>query len=178
MRPSSPRGRSERKRRAESEVYLGRQSVNGAAVESFLKRLSEDEEDVVIAIDRRIAVDRLVGMKRLAFDLAGEGAVSAMEVVFLAPRQAWLSVFTQVRFDDAVFRSPPPVDPVLSRRPAADPRPFVEHQGRRLKLTLRNGMILSLQLVAVGPYDLIVGGDAGELLVPLHALVAWEPVAG
>jgi hypothetical protein len=28
-------------------------------------------------------------------------------------------------------------------------------------------------LLAVGPYDLLVGTDGEEFLVPLHALVAW-----
>jgi len=42
-------------------------------------------------------------------------------------------------------------------------------------LVLRNGLTLRQGLRAVGPYDLLVGDEQSELLVPLHAIVRWSP---
>jgi hypothetical protein len=46
--------------------------------------------------------------------------------------------------------------------------------GQRVRLTLRNGFLLEEELLSVGPYDLLLGGEGAEVLVPLHALIAWE----
>ena len=29
----------------------------------------------------------------------------------------------------------------------------------------------------MGPYDLLVGSEGAEILVPLHALISWETLA-
>jgi hypothetical protein len=44
-------------------------------------------------------------------------------------------------------------------------------------MMLRNGISVTLKVVAVGPYDLIVGDKSNRILVPLHALVAWAPAS-
>jgi sRNA-binding regulator protein Hfq len=41
---------------------------------------------------------------------------------------------------------------------------------------LRNGFSLEESLTSVGPYDLVLGAEGGEVLVPLHALLSWETV--
>jgi hypothetical protein len=41
---------------------------------------------------------------------------------------------------------------------------------------LRNGFTLEDPLLSVGPYDLLLGAEGAEVLVPLHALLSWEEV--
>jgi sRNA-binding regulator protein Hfq len=48
--------------------------------------------------------------------------------------------------------------------------------GQRVRLGLRNGFSLEESLTSVGPYDLVLGGEGSEVLVPLHALLSWEQV--
>jgi sRNA-binding regulator protein Hfq len=41
---------------------------------------------------------------------------------------------------------------------------------------LRNGFSIEETLTSVGPYDLMLESEGGEVLVPLHALLSWEQV--
>ncbi|GMU08771.1 MULTISPECIES: hypothetical protein [Corallococcus] len=42
--------------------------------------------------------------------------------------------------------------------------------GKPLVLVLRDGMVLHLPLLAVGPFDLLLGWPGNEVLVHLHAI--------
>jgi sRNA-binding regulator protein Hfq len=48
--------------------------------------------------------------------------------------------------------------------------------GQRIRAVLRNGFTVEDTLSSVGPYDLVLGVPGSEVLVPLHALLSWEPV--
>ncbi len=50
-------------------------------------------------------------------------------------------------------------------------------RGQRVRLVIRNGFTLEEPLLAVGPYDLVLGSEGAEVLVPLHALLSWEPIS-
>jgi hypothetical protein len=59
----------------------------------------------------------------------------------------------------------------------SDPRPLLEHLGKPVKLVLRNGITLIQPLVAVGPFDALLGAEQSPLFVPLHAMLSWAPAA-
>ena len=74
-------------------------------------------------------------------------------------------------------QKPLPVARQPARRPVSDPRPFLEHVGKTLSVLTRNGLTLKLPLLAVGPFDLLLGATGEELFVPLHGIVKWDVAA-
>jgi len=161
-------------REANERLREARLAVPGTAVDAFRKQLIDDKVDLAVILGDRVLADRLVQVERLSLKFAETGSVAALDVVAFGSRSVWATLRPLARFDEKLLASPAPVHVMPSRRSAADPRPFVEQIGRQLTLTLRNGIILPLKLAAVGPFDLIVGEEAGRILVPLHAISAWS----
>ena len=50
--------------------------------------------------------------------------------------------------------------------------------GKTLRLELRNGIMLNLPLLAVGPFDVLVGEKDKEIFIPLHAMLRWNADGG
>jgi sRNA-binding regulator protein Hfq len=46
--------------------------------------------------------------------------------------------------------------------------------GKVITVNLRNGLSTHLTLRGVGPFDVLLGTDADELFVPLHAMMSWS----
>ncbi len=94
-------------------------------------------------------------------------------MVLLTQAQTWEQAQPTLPRDARLAQRPAPVAREPDRRPVSDPRPLLEHAGKNVRLELRNGLVVERPLLAVGPYDLLVGTEAEEFLVPLHALMAW-----
>ena len=62
-----------------------------------------------------------------------------------------------------------------ARRPVSDPRGFLPLIGKNVIIQLRNGMKLEQPVLAVGPFDVLLGAEGDELFVPLHAMLSWAP---
>jgi hypothetical protein len=103
--------------------------------------------------------------------------VEKLGVCAVARRTTWDVLLPTLPRDSRLAQKPVPVAREPDRRPHSDPRPFLAAVGQRARLGLRNGFTLEEPLLAVGPYDLLVGEDGAEILVPLHALIAWETLA-
>ena len=155
-------------------VHEARRAVSTGAVESYLARLIADRAELEVTLGSRTVVDVLTEDGRTEFRFARLGLVKKMDVIAFQPRSATPKV-AAARTDPALAASPTPVPELPEARPASDPRPFMPHVGRVIEIELRNGDTFRFPLVAVGSFDLLLGGPGNELFVPLHALVRWQP---
>jgi len=102
--------------------------------------------------------------------------VEKLAVCAVARRATWDVLLPRLARDARLAQKPVPVAREPDRRPHSDPRPFLPAVGQRVRLVLRNGFSVEEPLTSVGPYDLVLGADGSEVLVPLHALLSWETV--
>jgi hypothetical protein len=123
-------------------------------------------------------LDVITGVQPLALLLERAGRVEKLQVVLLTGAAKWEQLHPTFTRDARLAQRPAPVAREPDRRPVSDPRPLLEHTGASLRLELRNGLVVEQGLLAVGPYDVLVGADGDELLVPLHALMAWRAGGG
>ena len=91
-------------------------------------------------------------------------------MVLLARRTLWDPLSPTLDRDQKLAQKPLPIVRQPERRPFSDPRAFMPQVGEEVSLTLRNGIRLKQPLVAVGPFDLLVGQTGNEIFIPLHGI--------
>jgi sRNA-binding regulator protein Hfq len=158
-------------------VKQARGSVDNTEIDAFIERLRTDATELSVVLGERTLLDVLVEVAPIAFQLQRAGRQEKLQVVALARRSTWEALQPGLPRDARLAQKPAPVARQPEKRPHSDPRPFLDHVGERVRLFLRNGMELTLLLRQVGRFDLLLGEDGAEVLVPLHALLRWEPAA-
>ncbi len=163
--------------RAKETVKAARSAVSAERVDGWLASAAADKVPLAFVLADRTLLDVLLQTHPVAFVLERSGRVEKLGVCAIARRTTWDVLLPTLSRDSRLAQKPVPVAREPDRRPHSDPRPFLAAVGQRVRLALRNGFTLEEPLLAVGPYDLLVGGDDSEILVPLHALTAWETLA-
>lgn len=159
-------------------VKEARSAVAGEGVDTLLQRYLEEGTELAFVLGGRTVFDSLKGIRRVAFDLTRSGRLEKLQLVLLAPRATWEPRSPQVPREPKLAQKPETVAREPDRRPFSDPRPFEPAVGQTVKVTLRNGIQLVEPLRALGPFDLVLGADGQELIVPIHALLSWEAAGG
>jgi hypothetical protein len=160
--------------RVKEEIKEARNAISGEPIDALLNGAKEAREDLTIVLGDRTLIDKLVELQPVAFVFERAGRVEKLQVVVLGRKEDWEKISSTVERDPKLMRKPVAVQRQPDRRPVADPRPFLPFVGKRLRLELRNGIILTERLSAVGPYDVLVGPSGAELFVPLHAMLRWS----
>jgi hypothetical protein len=156
------------------EVKVARTAVAGEAIDGWVQARIADKAELAFVLGERTAMDVLTGVEAVAFNLERSGRLEKLQVVVLTSRATWEKLSPTLTRDPRLSQKPTPVARQPARRPVADPRPFQPLTGRNLWLELRNGVQLAAPLIAVGPFDLLLGHAGEEMFVPLHALLRWE----
>jgi hypothetical protein len=163
--------------RAKATVKEARSAVSATQVDGWLAAAAAEKMPLAFVLADRTLLDVLLNTHPVAFVLERSGRVEKLAVCALARRTTWDVLLPRLSRDARLAQKPVPVAREPDRRPHSDPRPFLPAVGQRLRVVLRNGFTLEEQLLSVGPYDLVLGTEGGELLIPLHALLSWEPAS-
>ena len=94
-------------------------------------------------------------------------------MVVLTRKSTWDALLPKLERDPRLAQKPAAVARQPARRPVSDPRGFLPHVGKTVVIQLRNGVKLEQPLLAVGPFDVLLGAPGDELFVPLHAMLSW-----
>src|SRR5262245_41032803 len=151
-------------------VKEARGSVPGNAVDAYLNVLIAEKTEVAVVLGDRTMVDVLAQSEPIAFKLERSGRMEKLQVVLLARRALWDPLAPTLERDQKLSQKPLPIVRQPERRPFSDPRAFMASVGQEVHLTLRNGIKLKQTLVAVGPFDLLMGQPGNEIFIPLHGI--------
>lgn len=154
-------------------IKLARATVGPEPVDRFVNRFLETRGEAAFVMGERTILDVLVGVQPVSFELERSGRIEKLNLVALATRATWERLLPTLDRDPRLSHKPAPVARQPARRPVNDPRPFLVHLGERIAVQLRNGLSVRLPLRAVGPFDVLLGQDAEELFIPLHAMLSW-----
>jgi len=175
----SPREFLERKAKTQkkTQVRQARSSVPGDAIEAFVHRLIEQQSQLSVVLGERTITDVLRSVEPVAFTFDRSGRIEKLQIVLIGIQQTWEKISPSLDRDPELSQKPMAVVRQPERRPVSDPRPFLPHAGKKLKISLRNGLTLTERVRAAGPFDLLLGEENQELFLPLHAIVKWEAIA-
>jgi len=151
-------------------VKEARSSVPGEAVDAYLAALIAEKAEVAVVLGDRTLVDVLAQSEPIAFMLERSGRLEKLQVVVLARRALWEPLGPTLERDPKLAQKPLAIVRQPERRPFSDPRAFTAAVGHEVDVTLRNGIRLKQPLVAVGPFDLLLGRPGSEIFVPLHGI--------
>ncbi len=168
--------RKERTQR-KAAVKQARGEVDDTSVSAFITGLQESKTELAIVLGERTVLDTLTGVEPISFLLTRSGRTEKLQIVMITRRTDWEQLTPQLERDPKLSQKPTPVARQPDKRPFSDPRPFLAHQGERVRLTLRNGIHLEMTLRVVGRFDLLLGEDGHEVFIPLHALVQFSATA-
>lgn len=168
------RARRARARKREA-IKEARANVAPEAIDGFINARIAEKTELCIVMGERTAIDVLTEVQPVSFTGERSGKIEKLHVVTLARKSTWESRAPKLERDTKLAQKPAQVSRQPSRRPVSDPRAFVEHVGQRVTVQLRNGIKLSEPLIAVGPFDVLLGTEGDELFVPLHAMLSWAP---
>src|SRR5271165_6220103 len=160
------------------DLREARRGVSAELIDRWLLQRIQDKAPLAAVLADRTVLDILTGVQPLALVLERSGRVEKLQVVLLARAHSWEQAQPSLPRDARLAQHPAPVAREPDRRPVSDPRPLLEHTGKNVRLELRNGLAVDRPLLAVGPYDLLVGAEGEEFLVPLHALMAFTAGSG
>ncbi|MFB1482972.1 hypothetical protein [Corallococcus sp. RDP092CA] len=162
------------KERRRLDIRTAREEVSPAAIDTFVQNLINSQATVVGLMRDRTLVDNLQETRPLAFRFRLNGRIEKLELLLLAKHSAWRTMGMAHVHLPELAKGGQRAKATPARRPVADPRPFLPSIGKPLVLVLRNGMVLHLPLLTVGPFDLLLGWSGNEVLVHLHAITFWE----
>lgn len=165
------------KQKRKEEVKQARATVPKETIDGFIERLTAQAIDTAFVLGERTVLDTLKEVQPVSFELTRSGRLEKLQVVVVASRTTWDAMSPTLERDPRLSQKPAAVARQPSRRPVSDPRPFMAHLGQTVTVHLRNGLTLTQPLLAVGPFDVLLGGDGNELFVPLHAMMSWVPPA-
>jgi hypothetical protein len=165
-----------RKARGQMKTAIkeARGTVAREGIDAFVQALVKEKSEVAIVLSERTLFDVVASEGPVAFSLERTGRLEKLQIVLLTRRTTWERVSAGLERDPKLAKKPQGVPREPEKRPVADPRPFMAHVGAPVRLELRNGMALKLPLLAVGPFDVLVGQPGEEVFVPLHAMVKWN----
>lgn len=163
--------------KVKAEIKEARGALPGGEVEVWLNARKDAGDEVCFVLGDRTLVDKLKELQPVAFVLERTGRIEKLQVVLAMRKEQWEALTGTLERDPRLTRKPVAVQRQPDRRPVADPRLFVPHVGQTLRLELRNGISLRMPLLAVGPFDVLLGEAGKELFVPLHAMLRWEVAA-
>ena len=158
-------------------IKEARATLDAAPIDAFIAARIAEGTELAVVLGERTALDVLTAVAPVSFSTARAGKLEKLHVVLLARRSTWDPLLPTLERDPKLSQKPATVARQPARRPVSDPRPFLEHVGQTITLQLRNGMRLEQPLLAVGPFDLLLGAAGHALFVPLHALTSWAPKA-
>jgi hypothetical protein len=168
------RARRARAKRREA-IKEARATVAREAIDGFIEALITDKSELAFVMGERTTIDVLTGVAAVAFTAERGGQLEKLHLVLLTRKATWEALLPNVVRDPKLSQKPASVARQPARRPVSDPRGFLPHVGTSITVSLRNGIKLSLPLLAVGPFDVLLGSKDHELFVPLHAMLTWEP---
>ncbi len=167
------------KRRArvkkKEEVKQARSAVEPQGIDGFIAELVKTSTELSFVLGERTFLDVIRGVQPVAFDLERSGPTPKLNVVLMTRRTTWERLAPTLERDPRLSQKPATVSRQPAKRPVSDPRPFAEHVGQTIKVQLRNGIALTAPLLAVGPFDVLLGEVGEEFFVPLHAMLSWSP---
>ncbi len=170
------RARRARARKREA-IKEARADVAPEVIDAFIATRIAEKTELCIVMGERTAIDVLTEVQPVSFTGERSGKIEKLHVVALSRKSTWEALTPKLERDSKLAQKPAQVSRQPSRRPVSDPRGFVEHQGKRISVQLRNGIKLTETLIAVGPFDVLLGKEGDELFVPLHAMLSWSPAA-
>jgi len=159
------------------QVRQARVAVPGEAIDEYVQGLIQQQAELSVVLGERTLTDVLKSVEPVAFTFDRGGRIEKLQVVLISKRQTWEKLSPSFERDPKLSQNPLAVVRQPESRPVSDPRLFLPHAGKMLKLALRNGLALTQRLRAAGPFDLLLGEDNQELFLPLHAIVQWELAA-
>jgi hypothetical protein len=168
--------RKERTQR-KAAIKQARGEVDNAVVAELVGALISGKVEVSVVLAERSLLDVLVVEEPISLTLERTGRLEKLQVVLLARRADWERLLPTLERDAKLTQKPSAVARQPDKRPYSDPRAFLPHLGKTVKLVLRNGITLELPLMHVGRFDLLLGETGHEVFVPLHALLRFEPGA-
>lgn len=170
------RARRARAKRREA-IKEARANVSGEQIDGFIAARIADKAELAVVMGERTALDVLTAVAPVSFSGERSGQIEKLHVVALARKATWDALLPKLERDPRLSQKPASVARQPARRPVSDPRAFVEHVGKKISVQLRNGIKLEQPLIAVGPFDVLLGSEGEELFVPLHAMLSWAPGA-
>ena len=157
-----------------TEVKQARSSVDNSVVAGWFNAQQTSEEPLCLVLADRTLIDVLLSEESTFLQLQKTGRLEKLQVVAVSRRATWEPLLPLLNRDARLAQRPTPVARQPDKRPFSDPRAFLSQVGQTLRLQLRNGLELVAPLLATGGYDLVLGDEGEEILVPLHALLHWE----
>lgn len=152
-------------------------TVSAQPIDAFVEARIADKAELSFVMGERTVLDVLTAVAPVTFTGERTGQLEKLNVVVLTRKSTWDTLLPRLERDPKLAQRPATVARQPARRPVSDPRPFLPHVGQAVSLQLRNGIKLELPLLAVGPFDVLLGGEGDELFVPLHAMVSWAPTS-
>lgn len=170
------RARRARARRREA-IKEARSTVSPEVIDAFIAARIADKAELAIVMGERTALDNLTAVAPVSFTTERTGQLEKLHVVVIARKTTWERLLPKLERDPKLSQKPASVARQPARRPVSDPRAFLPHVAQTISLQLRNGIKLEQPLIAVGPFDVLLGTPDEELFVPLHAILSWAPPA-
>lgn len=168
--------RRARAKRRES-IKEARSTVAAQTIDDFVNGLIADKSELAFVMGERTVLDVLTAVAPVSFSGERTGQYEKLHVVVLARKTTWDALLPKLEREPRLSQKPASVARQPARRPVSDPRGFLPHLGKGVVLQLRNGVKLEQPLLAVGPFDVLLGTEGDELFVPLHAMLSWVPAA-
>lgn len=158
------------------DIKVARATVVGAVIDAFINALLSEASEVAFVLGERTVLDVLKGVAPVSFTLERSSRLEKLNLVLLTRKTTWDKLVPTLERDPKLAHKPVPVARQPARRPVNDPRPFLDHVGHQVTFALRNGITLTEHLLAVGPFDVLLGTEAEPIFVPLHAMMSWSAV--
>ncbi len=168
------RARRARAKRRES-IKEARSTVAAGPIDDFVSARIADKSELAIVMGERTVLDVLTAVAPVSFTGERSGQLEKLHVVVLTRKNTWEALLPKLEREPKLSQKPASVARQPARRPVSDPRGFLQHVGEKVIVQLRNGIKLELPLIAVGPFDVLMGEAGEELFVPLHAMLSWAP---
>lgn len=171
------KARRARAKRREA-IKEARATVAAETINAFIDDRIADKTELSFVMGERTVLDVLTAVAPVSFTGERTGQHEKLQVVVLTRKSTWDALLPRLERDPKLAQKPASVARQPARRPVSDPRAFLPQVGNRISLQLRNGIRLEQPLLAVGPFDVLLGAAGEELFVPLHAMLSWTPVEG
>lgn len=166
-----------RQRRARAKrrdaIKEARATVAPEVIDGFVDALIAEKSELAFVFAEHTALDVLTHVAAVSFTAARNGEMSKLQIVAMTRKSTWDVLLPTVERDAKLAHKPLGVSRQPSRRPVSNPRDFLPFQGKTVVVALRNGLKLTLPLLAVGPFDVLLGTAGAEVFVPLHAMLSW-----
>jgi hypothetical protein len=160
--------------RKREDIKVARATVAGATIDAFVDGFITGKLDAALVLGERTVLDQVKAVQPVSFELERSGRMEKLNVVALTRKSTWDKLLPTLERDPKLSHKPVPVARQPARRPVNDPRAFLDHVGAGITVQLRNGITLRLHLLAVGPFDVLLGSVEDEVFVPLHAMMSWS----